>query len=151
MTNLAYTNLREANMLGAVLTGTNIYCTDLYGANLKYAILINANLYGTNLIKAKLYKTQLPPPSMVLLAYWGELSDETTLALMRLDASAHPEGEKIFNKWADGDGCPYENCQIGRVANFTEQVRLWSPGPPPTLWEAMCMVLDEKCPGWNKY
>jgi hypothetical protein len=86
---------------------------------------------------------------MILLADWGNLSNKTTIALMRLDASAHPEGKEAFNKWVAGGDCPYMNCQVRRAANFVEAKKLWSPGPPPTLWEAMCMVLNEKCPGWN--
>ena len=91
----------------------------------------------------------MPSPTMMLLAGWGPLTDISTLELMRLDASAHPDKE-AFCRWAAGGPCPYIDVKIQRVVNFQEIKELWSPGPPPTIWEAMKMILDEKCPGWDK-
>ncbi len=107
------------------------------------------NLRGADLRWANLGGADLPAPSIVLTANWGRCSDKTTIALMRLDASAHPEGGKAFTLWASGGRCPYSRCRVQRVANFAENASLWSAGRPPTLYKAMCMVLDEHCPGWN--
>ena len=90
----------------------------------------------------------MPAPTVVLLADWGKLSDFTTRSLMRLDASAHPD-PGAFDAWKRTGVCPYHNAGFKRVANFRENRDLWSPGDPPLIWEAMCYVLHEKCPGWN--
>jgi hypothetical protein len=63
---------------------------------------------------------------------------------MRLDASAHPDPGK-FDEWKETGNCPYSRAKIQRIANFKENISLWSPGPAPTIWEALTMVLDEKC------
>lgn len=98
---------------------------------------------------ADLRVAYLPAPSMLLLASWGGCSPTTTTALMRLDASAHPKGEAVFTEWANGGACPYRDCRFERVVRFNECRELWSPGAPPTLYEAVCMVLDEHCPTWE--
>jgi hypothetical protein len=144
-------NLRGANLRGANLWGANLWGANLWGANLWEANLRGANLRGANLRGANLRGANLPSPGVILTAYWGECSDATTLALMRLDASAHPD-PKAFDRWANGSGrCPYSDMviKVERAANFYQKAQLWAPGPPPTLWEALCMVLDEKCPGWR--
>ncbi|MHA2333206.1 MAG: pentapeptide repeat-containing protein [Candidatus Hodarchaeales archaeon] len=147
--NLQEANFTHAHFFRANLCGANLYDANFTKANLYEADLTAANFMRANFTDANLTYTDLPAPSMVLLANWVYLSAETRIALMRLDASAHPEGEEAFNRWADGGDCPYEDCRTHRVVNFMEDKNLWSPGPPPTLWEAMCMILDEKCPGWN--
>ena len=126
----------------AHLSGADLSWADLSGVGLYKADLTRADLTGAKLSGTKFNPTQ------ILLAEWGELSDETTLALMRLNASAHPHPEK-FDEWAKGGRCPYSNERVQRIANFIEKIELWSPGPPPTIWEAVKMVLNEKCPGWN--
>lgn len=136
-------NLRGVNLQGADLRGADLRWADLQGADLLGADLLGADLQGADLQRA-----HLPSPGCVLLANWGHLTGASTLALMRLDASAHP-CPSMFDKWKDTGVCPYANCNVQRVANFKENRELWSPGPPPTIWEAMCMVLDEKCPGWR--
>ena len=134
-------DLREANLHRA-----NLCKADLCGADLREANLCKADLRWANLREAN-----LPAPSMVLLAYWGQLSNATTLALMRLDASAHPEGIKAFNAWAYFNGaCPYKNYKVERVANFLENSYVWEAGQLPSLWECMKLVLDETCSGWDK-
>ena len=123
------------------LDGTVLFDGDV--SNLRDADLCDADLCGADLCGA-----DLPSPTIVLLAHWGQLSDTATLALMRLDASAHPDPE-AFNRWKITGECPYSHASVQRMANFSESRDLWSPGAPPTIWEAMCMVLNEKCPGWN--
>lgn len=124
---------------------------DLRWAMLEYANLRTPKIeWGRVMLSgAKLRGAKFPAPSYLLLASWGRLSDASTLALMRLDASAHPDPD-AFNRWAEGSGgCPYNDSRFQRVANFSEDSSLWIPGPPPTIWEALTMVMDEKCPGWN--
>ena len=142
--NLGYADLRNADLGNADLwyadlRNANLRNADLWGADLRYANLRNADLRGA----------KLPSPSMVLLAEWDKCSDATTLALMRLDASAHPDGARAFSAWKRTGDCPYDGCRVQRVANFEERSELWSAGKPPTLWRAMCMVLDEHCPEWR--
>lgn len=146
---LSWANLSGADFSGADLSGANLSGANLRMANLRVANLSKANLSEANLSGANLGGAFLPPPTMVLLADWGVLSRETTISLMRLDASAHPN-PKSFDLWAKNNSCPYSNVKIQRVCNFQEEKELWSSGPPPTIWEAMVMVLDEKCPGWYK-
>ncbi|MHA2333202.1 MAG: pentapeptide repeat-containing protein [Candidatus Hodarchaeales archaeon] len=149
--NLAYADLNRTNFGGAKLIGANLIKADLTRANLTQANLTNTNLDGAVLIGANLKGTIGLNPSKLLLAYWGNLSDKTTIALMRLDAANHPKGEEAFNEWAAGGLClcPYLYCRFNRIVNFEESNLLWRPGPAPTMYEAMCMILDEKCPGWN--
>ncbi len=142
-----------ARLVGASLVGASLDRASLVGASLDRASLDGASLVGASLDRARLDRAsldraRLPSPGVVLLAWWGELSDATTLALMRLDASAHPDPE-AFDRWAAGGDCPYTGVLVQRAAYFKEKKSLWSPGSPPTLWEALCLVLDEKCPGWR--
>ena len=135
-------NLSRADLSRAHLSQANLSGADLSGANLSRADLSWANLSGADLSRAKLC------PTSVLLAHWGVLPEAITIKLMRLDASAHPNPE-AFDVWFNGGACPYSYVRVCRVANFAEKKELWSPGPPPTIWEAMCLVLDVKCPGWR--
>ena len=136
----------RANLIGANLIGA-----DLRGANLRGANLIDANLIGANLIGAHLRGANLPSSTMVLLAQWGNLSDQLTRDLMRFDAASHPDGQKVFDKWASSKygAFPYSGCNVQRAANFTERKEYWKPGRPPRPWLLMVRVLDEKCPGWR--
>jgi len=147
---LGNTVLTEANLRETHLYGANLHRSKLVGADLRGADLRKTNLYCAILIQANLAGARLPSPTMLLLAWWNKLPDDITVQLMRLDASAHPEGIAAFNRWSRGGLCPYESCQFQRVANFREQRELWSPGPPPTIIEACKMVLDHCCPGWDK-
>ncbi len=142
--NLRGADLRGSDLRGADLRGANLRGADLRGSNLRGADLRGANLRGANLSGAK-----LPSPTMVLLASWGSLSDATTLALMRFDASCHPSGTAAFNRWAAGGGCPYQACNVQRAADFSECRDLWTPGRTVGPYKLMAMVLDEKCPGWR--
>ena len=150
--NLRYADLTEANLAGANLADAVLVGANLADANLTGANLIEANLSRAKLIGANLTGAYLPAPTMVLLARWGECSDKTTVALMRLDASAHPEGPKAFDRWVESGECPYDDCQVQRVVNFKESRKLWAEHGwrnPPSLWRCMAMVLDEHCPGWR--
>ena len=137
--NLEFANLRFANLASANLRFANLRSANLRFANLRFANLESANLRSAN----------LPAPTMILLANWGLLLAFSTIELMRLDASAHPD-KGAFCGWAEGGPCPYNNVKVQRIVNFDEKKELWSPGPPPTIWDAMKMILDEKCPGWDE-
>jgi len=142
-------DLRSADLRYADLRYANLRSADLSYADLRYADLRSADLRSADLRYADLRSADLPSPGVVLLSDWGSLANESVAALMRLDASAHPDPE-AFDRWARGGSCPYSGVKVQRAANFNENKDLWIPGPPPTLWEAMCMVLDEKCPGWRE-
>jgi len=88
----------------------------------------------------------LPAPGMVLLAYWGKLSDKLTLECMRHDAANHPHPEK-FQIWADGGPCPYADILVQRAINFQENKLLWKKSKKRVLhaYELMTMILAEKC------
>jgi uncharacterized protein YjbI with pentapeptide repeats len=133
--NLSEANLRVANLRGANLSWANLSEANLRGANLSEANLREANLSEAN----------LPAPTMVLLAAWGDLPDDLTRVLMRLDCSAHPDGREAFDAWAAGGACPYEDASVQRVALFAEKLWLWEFGPPPTIYECMRMVLEHCC------
>ena len=145
---LRYADLRYADLGSADLGYANLGYANLSYANLRSANLRSADLSSADLSSADLRYADLPSPGVVLLCNWGDLADESIAALMRLDASAHPDPE-AFDRWAQGGPCPYSGVKVQRAANFSEDKNLWIPGPPPTLWEAMRMVLDEKCPGWR--
>ena len=122
----------------AIKASANLRGADLRGADLRGADLRDANLYGANL-----YGADLPAPTMLLLAIWGTLSDKLTADLMLLDASAHPD-PATFQKWADGGECPYTGVKVQRIANFTENRKLWGKGKPDTIHNLMVRVLKEK-------
>ncbi len=140
---LSGADLSGADLSGADLSGANLSGADLSGANLPGADLRSANLSGANLSGADLSGANLPAPTMLLLAIWGSLSDELTADLMLLDASAHPDPE-AFQKWADGGKCPYTGVKVQRIANFTENRKLWGKGKPDTIYNLMVRILKEK-------
>jgi uncharacterized protein YjbI with pentapeptide repeats len=143
--------LRGANLHGADLRGANLHGANLHGANLMRADLSGATLTGANLRRAalrdaKLSGAKLPSPTVVLLANWGRVSDELCLALMRYDASCHPD-PSAFDRWAAEptlNSCPYTNCRFQRAANFMERAELWSPGPAMRTIDLCNWVLKER-------
>jgi hypothetical protein len=147
--NLSGANLRGADLSGANLSYANLSYANLSDANLSYANLSDANLRGANLRGANLRGANLPAPTMVLLATWGEVSDQLCADLMLLDAAAHPDPE-AFDKWAKGGSCPYKNVLVDRVANFREKTALWGKGVACRIYDLMVRVLAEKCPEWTE-
>ena len=112
---------------------------NLYGANLS-----GASLYGADLRSANLSGAKFPSPTMLLLASWGEVSDQLCIDLMRYDASNHPNPTK-FDEWVKTFNCPYYSCTWQRAANFVEKMELWSAGPAPTALELATRLISEKC------
>ena len=100
----------------ADLCYADLCSADLCSANLRYADLRYANLCYADLCYANLCYADLPSPTMVLLANWGDLSDELTLEGMRYDAHNHPD-PYAFDRWADGGVCPFLPCWPGRDGN----------------------------------
>jgi len=136
--NLRYANLRGADLQSADLRSAGMQSADLYGANLRYA-----NLRGADLRGADLQSADLPAPTMVLLATWGELSPKLTTELMKYDAFFHPN-PKAFAEWAKDGSCPYSNVKVQRAANFLENKKLWKKGTPKSGYALMVAVLREK-------
>jgi len=135
--NLSYADLSYADLSSANLSFANLPSADLSSANLSYADLRYANLRHADLSFAN-----LSPPAMLLLCFWGEVSDELTLELMRYDASNHPDPTK-FDTWAKGGSCPYST-GFGRSANFKEKRELWKPGKAKSARELVLMLFKEK-------
>ena len=124
------------------LTGEGGKRADLQGADLQGADLQWANLQGAYLQWADLQGEELPPPTMLLLCNWGEVSPILTTELMRYDASNHPDSSK-FSEWAKGGDCPYQK-GFQRCANFKEQRDLWKAGKSKSARELVLMLFTEK-------
>jgi len=92
-------------------------------------------------MEADLREAKLPPPTVLLLCYWGRLSDKLTRELMRYDASNHPDPSK-FDRWAKGGSCPY-GTGFSRVANFQEDRTVWKPGKAKSARELVLMLFTE--------
>jgi hypothetical protein len=141
-------NLQEANLGEANLGRANLWGANLGEADLREANLGEANLRGANLGGAKIGLVKWPSPPMVLLASWGEVSDDICLDLMRYDAANHPEPEK-FLEWAEGGGCPYDGVHVERSANFQEKRGLIKDDflslPVKSAYELMQLLIGEKC------
>ncbi len=155
--NLRGANLRGANLLGANLLGANLVGANLLGANLLGAYLEKANLVGANLLGANLWEANLAGANLVgakynvtqvLLANWREVSPEVCAYLMRLDASALPNGTELMDNWAAGGKCPLQQSNgVDRVALFQQETKHWALAktlPQITLWELWVMLATEK-------
>ena len=82
---------------------------------------------------------------MILLAFWGNVSDELTQDLMRWNAEGHPN-PKAFSVWAKGRECPYNNVSWERAANFQEKSYLWkATGKKLRSYDLAIRLLKEKC------
>lgn len=127
-----------ANLSGADLSGADLSRADLSRANLSEADLSRANLSGAD---------PLVPP-MVLLANWGDVSDDLCADLMNYDASNHPTGAAAFAEWATGGACPYSACRVARSAHFSEGRSCYRPDRPlQSALQLMDRLLAEKTRG----
>ena len=124
----------RAALLLAVSQGADLSGADLSGAYLSGAYLKNA---------------KLPSPTVLLLAYWEEVSPQLTADLMLYDASCHPDPD-AFARWAAGGECPYSGVHVERAAHFKERKELWGTGVSCRPYDLMVRVLAEKCPEWNE-
>lgn len=104
------------------------------------SIATGANLSWANLLRAN----QLVPP-MVLLANWGDVSDDLCADLMNYDAANHPNGKEAFAAWAAGGACPYSGCRVARSANFAERKSCYQPERPlQSALQLMDRLIAEK-------
>ena len=131
---LYYANLSDANLSDANLSHANLYDANLSDTNLYYANLSDANLLGSS----------LPPPTMVLLANWDEVSDDLCRDLMRYDAFFHPNPFEFLD-WVKDGPCPYTYKKFQRVCNFNERRDLYSPGIVDNGFNLMVRLIREKC------
>ena len=141
--NLQSANLRSADLRWANLQWANLQWANLQWADLQSANLQSANLQLANLRSADLRWANLPSPTIMLLAYWGCVSDELCADLMMYDASCHPS-KKAFDVWAAGGSCPYSHVNIQRACNFTEKKELWGRGKFHTPYSLMLRLFEEK-------
>ena len=138
-------DLRGANLHDADIRGANLHDARLYDSNLHGACLTDANLHLANLRGANLTGARLPSPTMMLLAWWGELSDSLTALAMAYDASCHPD-PSAFSVWANGGPCPYDEVKVHRACNFYERKECWDPDlPAPRPYDLMVALIREKC------
>jgi hypothetical protein len=133
-------DLNRADLIGADLSGADLSGADLSGAYLSRADLSRADLRGADLSGA-----DLPSPTLVLLASWGQVSDDLCADLMNYDAACHPD-PLAFERWVETARCPYEDVKFDRSANFDECRGLWDPSRPLCRpWDLMVRVIREKC------
>jgi len=137
--------LRNADLRNAYLGNANLCYAYLGNANLRYAYLGNANLAGAYLGNANLCRAQYTVPQ-VLQAQWGDVSPDLCCHLMRLDASAWPDGARLLDEWAAGGPCPAEHTHgVQRAALFQERREHWGRDVPRvTLWQLWAMLAEEK-------
>jgi hypothetical protein len=115
----AKTNLFRANLSLADLVGADLSHADLSHASLSGADLSGAYLYGANLSGAN-----LPPPTAVLLASWGDVSEQLCADLMEFDCWSHGD-RKAFDYFASHGKCPYTGHLEERAARFLESGEIW--------------------------
>jgi hypothetical protein len=141
-------NLRGANLQDANLQDANLQGANLQGANLQDANLQGANLQGANLQDANLQDAYLPAPTVMLLAYWPDLSPQLVADLMLFDADNHPDPE-AFARWVAGGACPYDGVHVGRAAYFDQDRALWGTGQHCRPYDLMARAIAECCPEWS--
>lgn len=110
------------------------------------AYLVGADLRGANLRDADLRGAYLPAPAIMLLALWGDVSDDLTTDLMLYDAENHPD-PSAFKRWAEGGECPYSDVKIQRAAYFAERKDLWPKRRRrvPSAYKLMVRLIRECC------
>ena len=123
--NLRSADLRSANLFGANLSGANLRSADLRSADLRSADLFSADLRGANLSGADLSGADLPAPTIILLASWGEISEQLCADLMEYDCWCHGN-RAAFDEFARTHKCPFEGHREQRAANFEESGSIWA-------------------------
>jgi hypothetical protein len=122
-------DLWNANLWNADLRYADLRYADLLDADLRDADLRYADLRDAGLRNADLRGVKWPSPTVVLLAFWGAVSDDLCVELMRYDAYNHHD-PKSFDVWKETGVCPFGSTSYQRSANFTERRDLW-PGWNP--------------------
>ena len=143
--NLSHVSFRDSDLRGAMLNGATLQGTIFHRTDLRGANLSGTAVHGVYLNGANLRGAQLPAPTAVLLAWWGDLSDDLTALAMAYNASCHPD-PSAFTRWADGGPCPYAGVSIQRACNFRERFTCWDPYlPTPRPYDLMVEIIREKC------
>ena len=142
---LSRADLSRADLRGAYLSRADLRGANLSEADLRGADLSEADLSRVRLSRVNLSGAYLPSPTMVLLASWGQVSDDLCADLMNYDAACHPD-PLAFERWVATARCPYEDVKFDRSANFGERRGLWDPSRPLCRpWDLMVRVIREKC------
>lgn len=147
---LLESNFAYATMTNAVLKTCDFHSSNLSNANLSDSDLENSDLWncvfnGTYLTNCNLKGVRIGSPTMILLANWGELSDELTTLAMAYDASCHQD-KKSFEDWSKWGSCPYKTTNYDRACKFVESRQLWnSEIKVPGAFELMIKIIREKC------
>ena len=135
----------EADTVKGALMAAHASRADLSGADLSWSDLSRADLSWADLSWSNLSRADLCPVT-VLLSSIGQVSDDLCSDLMNYGAANCPNGVELFGVWASGGACPYAMLKVQRVANFTEDRKLWRPDRPLlSAFELMKRVLREKC------
>lgn len=143
---MKFVDLRGADLRSARMFEADLSRARLDGANLTGAGLKGANLRCASFHDAKIRGAELPSPTMVLLARWGDLNPALCAKAMRFDAANHLNGVTEFSAWADGCPCPYANTRYERACNFVERYQHWDPSlPVPTAMQLMIDLIREQC------
>jgi len=130
--NLSGANFRKACLAGACLYGADLSMAYCFEANFSRSYLSGAHLYKMDLSGADLSDARYDVPQM-LKADWGDVEPEICAHLMRLNASAVPNGFSMMDNWAAGGvSLP------ARIAVFQERREHWGlvkSLPQISLWE----------------
>ena len=117
-----------ARLAGASLDGASLDGASLAGARLDGASLDGASLVLASLDGASLDGSTLPAPTVILLAHWGEVSEQLCADLMEYDCWVHGDRFAFDVYGAAPDQCPFSRHLETRAANFKEHASVWRKG-----------------------
>ena len=132
-TDLYGASLDGARLDGASLVRASLVRASLDGASLDGARLDGASLDGASLVLASLDGASLdgstlPAPTVILLARWGEVSEQLCADLMEYDCWVHGDRFAFDVYGAAPDKCPFSGHLETRAANFKEHASVWRKG-----------------------
>lgn len=120
---------------------------------------IHGAIHGSTFRNCKFIRTELPSPTAMLLAEWGNVSEQLCADLMEFDAACH-EDRGDFDRWANpvvgpkSSGavrfghrvCPYWGKGYGRSVRFYENPEIWKKGigKIDTPYNLMMRLFQEK-------
>jgi hypothetical protein len=123
---LVRARLDGASLDGARLDGARLDGASLDGARLVCASLDGARLDGASLVCARLDGASLPSPTVMLLAYWGAVSEQLCADLMEYDCWAHGDRSAFDAYGKNPNICPFSCHLEERAARFTESAEIWN-------------------------
>ena len=124
---LSRINLSGSDLSGSDLSGSNLSWSDLSWSDLSRINLSWSDLSGSILSGSNLEFWQFPSIRLLSSLQLKNISNETILELMRLDADAHPNPQ-AFDIWSNGGPCPYQNEE--RWWYLPTKRGIWKPGKP---------------------